>query len=83
MLTADMEPAAAAADVFPRMLAQGYALAGMPERAMRWIAIAVDRGFINYPFLARYDPCFVSLRAHPQFQQLMEAVRSRWEAFEV
>ena len=30
---------------------------------MHWLTIAVDRGFINHPFLARHDPCFETLRS--------------------
>ena len=56
MTRAKLNAVATAADVFPRIVAQGYALAGMPERALHWLAIAVDRGFINYPFLAHHDP---------------------------
>jgi TolB-like protein len=81
-VTADIEVVATAADVFPRMLAQGYALAGMPERALHWLAIAVERGFINYPFLAEHDPFFAGLRSQPQFQALLVDVRDRWETFE-
>src|SRR2546430_2403106 len=47
---------ATAPDVFPRFLAQGFALLGMLERAVHWLEIAVDRGFINHPLLAQYDP---------------------------
>ena len=81
-VTWEIEAVATAADMFPRILAQGYALAGMPERALHWLAIAVDRGFINYPFLAQHDPFFGTLRSQPQFQKLMETVRDRWETFE-
>jgi hypothetical protein len=49
---------------------------------MDWLAIAVDRGFVNYPFLAYHDPYLESLRGLPQFQQLMSTVRDRWEAFD-
>jgi non-specific serine/threonine protein kinase len=80
--TEEIERLATAADVFPRMIAQGYALARMPEYALRWLALAVHRGFINYPFLAQHDPCFANLRGLPQFQQLMEIVRDRWKRFE-
>jgi TolB-like protein/TPR repeat protein len=82
MVTPEIEAVATAADVFPRLLAQGYALAGDPARALHWLAIAVDRGFINYPFLAWYDPFFESLRNDPRFQRLLETVRERWERFE-
>ncbi len=81
-MTAEIEAVATAADVFPRFVAEGYALAGMSERALHWLAIAVDRGFINYPFLAQHDPCFGRLRSQPRFQKLMETVRDRWERFE-
>ena len=81
-LAGRIEEVATAADVFPRMLAQGYALAGMSAQAMDWLAIAVDRGFVNYPFLAHHDPYLESLRGLPQFQQLMSTVRDRWEAFD-
>ena len=71
-----------ATDVFPRILAQGYALAGDAERALHWLAIAVERGFINHPFLARHDPFFERIRNHPAFQKLIDTVRDRWESFE-
>jgi TolB-like protein len=81
-VTPDIEAVATASDVFARFLAEGYASAGVPERALHWLGIAVDRGFINYPFLARYDPCFETLRTDPRFQELLEAVRQRWLSFE-
>jgi hypothetical protein len=47
-----------------------------------WLAIAVDRGFINYPFLARHDPFFEKFRNEPRFQKLLETVRDQWDRFE-
>jgi TolB-like protein len=82
VLTPQIEAAARATDVFARFLAQGFALAGMAEPAMRWLEVAVDRGFINYPFLARYDPFFRSLRSDARFKRLLDIVRDRWERFE-
>lgn len=81
-VTEEMEAVATATDVFPRILAHGYALVGASERALHWLAIAVDRGFINYPFLARHDPFFEKLRNEPRFQKLLETVRDRWDRFE-
>jgi len=81
-ITGEIAAVATATDVFPRFIAQGYALAGIPERALHWLAVAVDRGFINYPFLAEHDPFFQALRSQPRFQELMGTVRDRWERFE-
>jgi hypothetical protein len=81
-LTPAIEAAATATELFPRILAQGYAVAGMADRALYWLEIAIARGFINYPFLARHDPFLAGLRADPRFQQLMDVTRGRWEAFE-
>jgi len=81
-MSREIEGVATAPDLFPRILAQGYALAGMPDHALGWLTIAVDRGFINYPFLAEHDPFFSGLRGDPRFQQIAEAVRGRWERFE-
>lgn len=69
-------------DVFPRLLAQGYARAGDAASAIRWLDAAVDRGFINYPFLARHDPFFAPLRDDARFRALLDRVRKRWEVFE-
>jgi TolB-like protein/tetratricopeptide (TPR) repeat protein len=73
---------ASASDVFPRILAQGCARADLPERALHWLGVAVERGFIHHPFLTRHDPFFASLRGRPAFRSLMDAVRERWERFE-
>ena len=82
VLPPEIDVVATAPDVFPRFLAQGFALAGMPERAMHWLEIAVARGFINHPFLARHDPALATLRREPRFVQLMDVVRDRWERFD-
>jgi tetratricopeptide (TPR) repeat protein len=83
MLTPQVESAAAASDVFPRILAQGFALAGDRRAALRWLTIAVERGFINWPFLAHHDPCLRQLRRERGFRELLDRVRGRWRAFEV
>jgi non-specific serine/threonine protein kinase len=77
-----MEAAARGTDVFARVLAQGYALAGFSEPSLHWLEIAIGRGFINYPFLSRWDPSFESLRREPRFLTLMDTVHERWKRFE-
>jgi len=80
-LTPQIESVAKATDMFPRFLAQGYAWADMRTPALKWLWTAIDRGFINYPFLARHDPSFKALRGDPRFKALMAVVRDRWEKF--
>lgn len=82
-LTPESEAMASGTELFPRMLGQAYALAGVTDRAVHWLSIAVDRGFINYPFLADHDPCLESVREEPGFNELLHRVHERWEAFEV
>jgi TolB-like protein len=81
-LTPEIEGVARASDVFPRFLAQGFALGGDNEPAIKWLHVAIDRGFVNYPFLARHSPSFNALHGEPAFQALLETVRHRWECFE-
>ncbi len=69
-------------DMFPRLLAQANALAGQPDQAVTWLQQAVSRGFINYPYLARHDPALTSLLEFKPYQDLLETVRKRWEAFD-
>jgi TolB-like protein len=79
----DIEVAARESDVFARTLADAYAIAGFSEPAVRWLEVAVDRGFINYPFLAEVNPMLERLRGEPAFRRLLELVQARWERFEV
>jgi TolB-like protein/lipoprotein NlpI len=81
-LTPQIEAIARATDVFPRFLAEGFALAGARESAMQWLRIAIDRGFVNYPFLARHDPTFEAFRGDSAFETLLQIARHRWEQFE-
>lgn len=82
-LTPQIEAIARATDVFPRFLAQGFALAGARQSALLWLQVAIDRGFINYPFLSRHDPSFEALRGDSKFKALLETAKHRWERFEV
>ncbi len=63
-------------------MATGYALIGETDDALEWLENAVQRGFINYPFLSQYDPLLENIRHERRFVALMEDVRSQWERFE-
>jgi len=61
-----------------------HALLGHRDEALEWLEhAALNRGFINYPMLAQYDPALRNLRGDPRFASLMQRVKERWERFEV
>ncbi len=59
------------------------ALAELEATALEWLAVAVDRGFVNYPLLATHDPFLATVRGEARFDALMERVKDEWEHFEV
>jgi non-specific serine/threonine protein kinase len=67
----------------PYTVAEGYALLGETTEALRWLEHAVDKGWINYPYLSEIDPWLHNIRGEPRFEQLMERVKREWEEFEV
>jgi len=60
-----------------------FALLDKRKEALDWLENAVQRGFINYPFLNEYDPFLANLRTEERFKKLMERVKYEWEHFEV
>ena len=60
-----------------------FALAGMKEEAFDWLENSVDRGFINYPFISKYDPLLRDIRGEDRFKKIMVRVKREWENFEV
>lgn len=79
-VTPQLEQAAYENEYLALFLADGYALIGHHEAALRWLRAAVERGFINYPFLAKHDPFLEPLRGHTGFEELMQQVQRRWQA---
>lgn len=61
-------------------IAQGYALLGNKLAALRVLRRSVEGGFFCYPYL-KEDPLLASLRAEPEYQQLLETARRRYETF--
>lgn len=75
-------PEQCTSDVFPRLLAHVHALFGDADGAVHWLRVALERGFINYLYLAKHDHITRRLDNHDGFRQLLEDVRQRWEAFD-
>ena len=49
---------------------------------LEMLEVAVDQGFINYPFLAKYDDFLEPVRHDPRGQVLLARVRREWETFD-
>ena len=62
-------------------VAQAFALLDERKEALDWLENAVNRGFINYPFISKLDPFLASIRGEERFQKLMERVKYEWEHF--
>ncbi len=60
-------------------LGELYAMEGMTEEALEWVRRAVAIGNENYPHLAR-TPKLDGLRGDPRFAELLEELRTRWDA---
>ena len=63
--------------------AQCYAVIGDSENALGWLEKAMQKGFINYPMISRWDPLLAPVRQTAEFDDLVDRVRERWENFEV
>jgi hypothetical protein len=61
-------------------IAQAYATLEDKPSAFRVLARSISNGFFPQPYLAA-DPLLGSLRAEPDFANLMQIARQRHEAF--
>jgi len=80
-LSGDDRKMAEASDMYPRMLAQAYALAGDVELSLQWLSRAVSQGFINYPYLKEHDPVLTGLKSDKRYAEMLNHVQQRWRAF--
>lgn len=65
----------------PVFVAGWFALVDERDRAIEWLERWLDRGSINYPWLAHGDPWLQPLRTEPRFQRLLDRIRPEWERF--
>jgi non-specific serine/threonine protein kinase len=82
-LTEDAKATARRDPQYSWLVAEGFAVIGDKDKTIEWLVNAVDRGFINYPFLSDYDPLLADMREDARFKSLMQTVRTEWESFEV
>ena len=63
-------------------VARIYAMVEKRQQALDWLENAVNRGFINYPCISKYDLVLTGLHSEPRFQKLMVRVKEEWKDFE-
>jgi len=74
--------AATTDEYYSLVLAEAHALVGARDEALAWLEIAVQRGFINYPFLSKWSTLLDNLRGDDRFAALMARVERNWSSFE-
>lgn len=67
----------------PLYIVAGYSIIGEKEEALNWLEKWIDLGFINYPFLNKYNAFLENIRSEKRFKQFMKRVKHEWENFEV
>ena len=81
-MTPELREAAVWDEVFAWWVADCFALVNEADEAIDFLEHAVQSGFINAPWLSKYEPFLASIRTERRFGCLMEAVRTAWESFE-
>ena len=67
----------------PWYIVAGYSLIGEKDEALNWLEKWIDLGFINYPFLNKYNTLLKNIHSEERFKKLMKRVKHEWENFEV
>ncbi len=82
LMTRDFDKTCKRYHVYSYQVAVAFALLDKKSEALDWLENAVDRGFINYPFMDEYDPFLKNIRGEERFKKLMGRVKYEWEHFE-
>jgi DNA-binding winged helix-turn-helix (wHTH) protein/TolB-like protein len=61
-------------------IAEAYTVLGDKTSALRALRTSVESGFFSYAYLSR-DPLLNDLRGGPEFEQILNMARQRYEAF--
>jgi serine/threonine protein kinase/tetratricopeptide (TPR) repeat protein len=76
-VTPEFEQAGRGAQTFARAVSDVWALVGDADRALEWLARAVELGLINEPFLREHAWFLDPVRDDPRFGEIMARVRER------
>jgi tetratricopeptide (TPR) repeat protein len=60
-----------------------YAIAGMNEEALKWLELAVDGDFFNYPFIFTYESIWKNLKEDKRFNLLIDRMKLEMENLDV
>ncbi|MBL7844547.1 MAG: hypothetical protein JNK44_11835 [Cyclobacteriaceae bacterium] len=82
-LESDINQLAGNDSQYSHFLAALCSLAGLTEQALKWLENSVRLGFVNYPFLAKYDSILNGIREEKRFQDLLEVTIQKWQEMEV
>ncbi len=82
MLTKGVEDTATHDLQYASWVAEAFALLGDPEGAVKWMNIAIERGYAAYPYIANHDWFFDRVRTDPRFEAMMERMRLKWLALD-
>jgi len=83
LCTPDFEEITSGDPHYTWVLAECHSLLNKQDLALVWLRKAVDKGFVNYPMIRRWDPLLANVRRHSGFDSLLQHTRSLWEKFEV
>ncbi len=64
-----------------QILVDTYGLAGMVDEALHWLTICSKAGFINHPFLVKFDPFLDPVKDDPSFQRALDEIERTWRQF--
>jgi len=83
LCTPDFEEITSGDPHYTWVLAECHSLLNKQDLALVWLRKAIDKGFVNYPMIRRWDPLLANVRRHSGFDSLLQHTRSLWEKFEV
>jgi hypothetical protein len=77
-ITDDLKTVARADMQYSSWMVELFALIDERDAAFEFLRNAINRGFLNYPFLAQHNRLLKGLHSDPRFAPLMEDLRTRW-----